>query len=1253
MTANKVNALFAEDLEVLLDGSSVELRKGGRVALKGVCFGLRLNRDELSGRCMFYGGDDIKKLAKDGDKVVCSDGTELTGAICGIGEHYLLIQDDRKRTVAMDLERVSDIKTDRIFDFGIPLAPVAGLGITGDSPFICKAGDAFFFQEPVKPATLEEIATLLDAAQLDLKDDEKPLLCIPAGFAANSDAVILPVRIVAARRTETEEFPYTPGAWAILPDKEDEKEAEWKAPVQGTGGKSEEILIAQLRKIASIRIPIPQEVLLGLELEKKQVLFPKNPAPGVKIKIRPVRRVKRKLKISRKPGKKKGNSQPGSPGNIAIAKTPPGGQGIPMPAPWVFDAISLNKKLFIETVNDNFRTLDTDGDGYLTRDELLQAINNPAITGKLAVCVSAMYCTVTDLEEASNDEYGDENSGITRNDIKVMEDLNTKTKWVSKVLSRVTGFSTSINFARTRELFPGGTSAITPAGVSQGYMNDCFFMAALGGVAARCPALIEEMIEVHGENVGSRQFVVTFPGCGPVVIDEPTDAELSMYARGTKSGIWAAVLEKAYAVHVNGDNSSQTPQESLMGGSSDGAGIRAFTGGGFRNIRILAIDTDTLDDVHIAINQGLKENRLVVMGIGGSCPKALAAGINDHHLYAVVGYNPGTRTVSLFNPLGDEPDGAGADGLYVRCGDPKDGIFEIPLEYAMTIFTNVQVSNNTLPEATKIVSSMQEQLKVASSSPTPPPEGYTACDFNPDKVWKPEKEEEKQSPATETSGNPGVYVCYYDPERVWKSEEEEKATSDPPGPANQEEPKFYVCFYDPVRVWGNGEEKKDVEFSNQSVDESVPPDGFICYYDPRKFSDEAPEEEGATQDSDESSQQSDRAPTPTFEYVHVTKTSSEGAGAPESGPAESSDKQMYVCFYDPEKIWGPDTSCDTGSDTDSDAGGETGGDTGSGEKAANSPPPFGYIVYAEPISNAFGGKEAFMPRVPGSEQDKNPEDKNAVDGMGKSYSPVECLLNKPTEESSSPFGGPEAMMPRIPTSGFIRVTEWPEDDESAPGQPDSKVEKQPMDVRDALKTGQCTFEAWGPDGVDTLHMFVKLTNVTASPLQVVKPAYMCFLSSSSTCQNMINTEDPPLLIAPGKSLQLEIPTVCASTKTVKPPPAKGSKVQYRIGDYPDPELFKKLIRILKTSKTMSQSKVYTTLPINPKIRDRKVAQLAIWKVLGDMSDNPEDKVTRKSLEKDLLEEMNRAKLSHKQQHAIDSFSAELYHAILETIKRSE
>ncbi|MGE3557113.1 MAG: C2 family cysteine protease [Candidatus Obscuribacterales bacterium] len=974
MKANKVNALFAKDLEVLLDGSSIELRRGGRTALKGVSFGQRLSRDELSGRCLFYGGNDIDKLAKDGDKVVCSDGTELTGGICGIGERHLLIRDKRKRTLAVELQSISEIKTDRIFDFKIPLSPVAGLDITGDEPLVCKTGDASFFQEPIKPATLVEIKTLLDAAgpDLNLQGDETPLICIPTGFAANSDAAILPVRIAVVRRTETEEFPYTPGDWTILPETEEKKEAEWKAPVKGTGGKTEEVLIAQLRKLASIRIPIPQEVLLGLELDPKPALLPKNPAPGVKIKIGPVRKAKKKLKIDNKPGKKGGAGQPGNLGNPVIAKAPPGRLVLPRSR-----RVDQFRTTELKTVfDDAFDDFDLNKDGFISKPETVKLINKHRFTGRKAQLLGVLNREMDLLQGLSNDEYGLENDGVTRKDIDVFNGLPEGDPTVRAIQRQITSQGRNLALAVTSELLPEGTDSVNPRAARQGNIGNCYFFASISSLAAMNPESIVSMIEDTGVNSdGVRVYKVTFPGEHPVLVTEPNETELSIFAPGTRDGVWVPVLEKAYglilerasdAVVDYGMDPTGTfreevrvtlPQDYTDGGSFLAAGVKLLTGGG-SNIEETQLHTE--DHMHSMlvdafdndkpVTAGLSNRRLVYMPFK---PSPSDVGTEIQHDYGVIAYDRNTRTITLFNPLTTEPNADWVDNGTDERGiaNFSDGVFSMPLS------------------------------------------------------------------------------------------------------------------------------------------------NFLDYFSDLRFA----EESAASHDDDNPSD---------------TRQTRASAG--------STDKLAYA-------------------DIDHK------------------------LAYAKP---------------------------------------------------------------------------------------DNKVEKQPMNVGEAVKTGQCTFEAWGPDGVDTLHMFVKLTNCTASPLQVVKPAYMCYLSSSGSYQNMINTEDPPLSIAPGKSLQLEIPTVCASTKTVKPPPAKGSKVQYRIGDYPDPELFKKLVRILKTSKKMSQSKVYTTLPIDPKIRDRKVAQLAIWKVLGDMSDNPEDKVTRKSLEKDLLDEMNRAKLSHKQQHAIDTFSADLYHAILETIKRA-
>jgi len=78
---------------------------------------------------------------------------------------------------------------------------------------------------------------------------------------------------------------------------------------------------------------------------------------------------------------------------------------------------------FGEHATKMFDDLDSDKDGFLSKSELSDAVMNSKYTGKDAQAVAALYRAQDRLEELSNDEFGDENDGITRADLQAFEKL--------------------------------------------------------------------------------------------------------------------------------------------------------------------------------------------------------------------------------------------------------------------------------------------------------------------------------------------------------------------------------------------------------------------------------------------------------------------------------------------------------------------------------------------------------------------------------------------------------------------------------------------------------------------------------------------------------------------------------------------------------------------------------------------------------------------------------------------------------------
>jgi len=59
-------------------------------------------------------------------------------------------------------------------------------------------------------------------------------------------------------------------------------------------------------------------------------------------------------------------------------------------------------------------SLDRNKDGHLREEELVRALSDLSYGSQSYKAVYSIYKSVSDIEEISNDEFGDENDGVTR-----------------------------------------------------------------------------------------------------------------------------------------------------------------------------------------------------------------------------------------------------------------------------------------------------------------------------------------------------------------------------------------------------------------------------------------------------------------------------------------------------------------------------------------------------------------------------------------------------------------------------------------------------------------------------------------------------------------------------------------------------------------------------------------------------------------------------------------------------------------------
>lgn len=211
--------------------------------------------------------------------------------------------------------------------------------------------------------------------------------------------------------------------------------------------------------------------------------------------------------------------------------------------------------------------------------------------------------------------------------------------------------------------------------VNQGYLADCYLVAAMAAVAHQRPDLIEQMIEDHGDG----SVTVTLyksggywaaPGEGDAVkvrisTELPSkDGTRPAYARGADKQLWPALIEKAYvAIKLGGKY-----QAANTGGSA-GEAMQAILG---KPSGSWSTSSKGADKIAGAIDALLKAGKPLCAGSLGKDEYEKDSALGDladskrvvpWHAYVIVAVDPAAGTIELYNPWGTKhPEKlAGAD----------------------------------------------------------------------------------------------------------------------------------------------------------------------------------------------------------------------------------------------------------------------------------------------------------------------------------------------------------------------------------------------------------------------------------------------------------------------------------------------------------------------------------------------------------------------------------------------------------------
>lgn len=346
----------------------------------------------------------------------------------------------------------------------------------------------------------------------------------------------------------------------------------------------------------------------------------------------------------------------------------PGGPGCPPPPQQPGAAQTL------ETLNRNFDRLDTDRNGRLSRGEMRDIIADPAKYGLTSEQAAAIYANQDRIAaiDSPQDRYSED---VSRDDLRgpgMLEQVLSPDR-ASRRSAAERGITTVLRDtsqpARPGSLF-GPNGRPDPLSIRQNREGSCWLLSVLSELP---PEQIQRMIRTTEDG----KVIVTFPGRPPEVVTQLTEAERRIYSAA--NGDWAAYIEKAAAQHY-----AREGRDINGGFGHDAMGLLTGTGG--RTVQIRGMLGLNRMNAERELVEAMREGRLVTAGVDEQDFNQNTRVSASRHAYAVIGYDPATRTVTLRNPWGGNERAEKGDCL-------QDGIFTMSLDEYLRTFSRMDVQD--------------------------------------------------------------------------------------------------------------------------------------------------------------------------------------------------------------------------------------------------------------------------------------------------------------------------------------------------------------------------------------------------------------------------------------------------------------------------------------------------------------------------------------------------------------------------------
>ena len=330
---------------------------------------------------------------------------------------------------------------------------------------------------------------------------------------------------------------------------------------------------------------------------------------------------------------------------------------------------------FTKATTAGFPRWDKDADGYITLRESTRAIADKSNKGDEAAAIATLH---TILREP----------GLRISAIR-LEQVREPARRPLSLFNWNKQFellAAAVNATRGPLFGPGAPKI---EGIRQGLEGDCYLIATMGAQANLHPDKLRAMFKELPEG----RVEVQFHGAS-IVVEGLSDSERALAATSADQGTWISIIEKAWGtalLKIHRDSFGNA-LDRAGGGGNPTTVIQMLTGRkAFLNQIVLE---DGINEVtrqlDYSFRSAMEEKRLVC---AGTDRRALPPGFVPTHAYAVLGYDPTTRDVTLWNPWGkDFSPSEGISGL--RTGyETKKGKFTLPLADFARIFDRVMIQS--------------------------------------------------------------------------------------------------------------------------------------------------------------------------------------------------------------------------------------------------------------------------------------------------------------------------------------------------------------------------------------------------------------------------------------------------------------------------------------------------------------------------------------------------------------------------------